>query len=81
MKSLIMVLKKPLRMADLVATIEKAKINDKQKYILVADDDAALCDNLYEALSECGHNVAVACDGQVAVAETEAKPLMSCCWI
>ena len=67
------VLKKPLSMLELVDTIEKVKSGNTNKYILLADDDAAMCDNLYEALTDNGYRVAVAGDGQNAVNEAKTK--------
>jgi DNA-binding NtrC family response regulator len=61
------VLKKPLDMKTLMGTIAAARSEGRNGYILIADDDAALCDNLKEVLTASGYCVAVARDGQVAI--------------
>ena len=65
------VLKKPLDMEYLLSIIKESKKNDHGGYILIADDDKALCENLDETLSEQGYNVAVVCDGLEAIQEME----------
>ncbi len=61
------VLKKPLDMQTLMGTITAARSEGRNGYILVADDDDALCDNLKEVLTAAGYCVAVARDGQAAI--------------
>jgi DNA-binding NtrC family response regulator len=61
------VLKKPLDMKTLMQTIAAARSEGRNGYILIADDDDALCDNLKEVLTTGGYCVAVARDGQVAI--------------
>ncbi len=61
------VLKKPLDMHTLMGTIVAARSQGRNGYILVADDDGALCDNLREVLTTGGYCVAVANDGQTAI--------------
>jgi two-component system, NtrC family, response regulator HydG len=61
------VLKKPLDMQTLIGTIAAARSHGRNGYILVADDDSALCDNLRELLTVGGYCVAVAHDGQTAI--------------
>jgi DNA-binding NtrC family response regulator len=61
------VLKKPLDMQTLMGTIAAARSHGRSGFILVADDDGALCDNLKELLTVGGYCVAVAHDGQTAI--------------
>ncbi|MBI5895010.1 MAG: response regulator [Desulfobacterales bacterium] len=50
-----------------MGTIAAARSEGRNGYILVADDDDALCDNLKEVLTAGGYCVAVAHDGQAAI--------------
>jgi two-component system, NtrC family, response regulator HydG len=68
------VMKKPLDMGTLMQTIATARQETACGCILVADDDRALCDNLYEILSANGYHVAVACDGQAAIDLADKQP-------
>ena len=63
------VLKKPLEMPQLFRTIDGARRREQGGCILVADDDLALCDNLYELLTDAGYGVALASNGLQAVEE------------
>ena len=65
------VLKKPLDLEYLLSAIKEVKGQNNGGYILIADDDKALCENLDETLSEQGYNVAVVCDGLEAIQEME----------
>ena len=68
------VLNKPLNMMKLLQTIERVRMCNKGGCILVADDDQALCDSLYDVLSQKGYEVAVTCNGQKAVSQAKHKP-------
>ncbi len=68
------ILKKPLEMNDLNTIIERAITQPDGGCILVADDDQALCESLYDALSESGYRVAMACDPRDAIREAERQP-------
>lgn len=68
------VLSKPLDMMKLFQTIEQVRKSQEDGCILVADDDQALCDNLYDVLSQRGYEVAVTGDGQEAVSKAKDKP-------
>jgi CheY-like chemotaxis protein len=65
------VLKKPLDLVYLLSIIKEIKEQENGGYILIVDDDKALCDNLAETLFEDGYNVAVACNGHDAIQEIE----------
>ena len=67
------ILKKPLDMDELYLTIENAIAKPNGGYILLADDDRALCENLYDALSEYGYRVAMACGAHEAIREAERQ--------
>ena len=68
------VLNKPLDMVRLFHTIEKVRKNQEGGCILIADDDQALCDSLFDILSQKGYEVAVTVDGQKAVSKAMNKP-------
>ncbi|MFZ1983867.1 MAG: response regulator, partial [Desulfatitalea sp.] len=68
------VLKKPLDMGTLMQTIATTRQETGCGCILVADEDRALCDNLYEILSAGGYRVALACDGHAAIDLAEKQP-------
>jgi CheY-like chemotaxis protein len=68
------VLKKPLDLEYLLSTIKEVKEQNNGGYILIADDDEALCDNLVETLSDHGYNVAIVCSGLEAVEEVRHQP-------
>lgn len=65
------VLKKPLDLDYLLSAIKEVKGQENSGYILIADDNKALCDNLIETLSGQGYNVAVAGNGPDAVQEMD----------
>lgn len=67
------ILKKPLDMDDLYLTIERAIAKPDGGYILLADDDQALCENLYDTLAEYGYRVAMACGSHEAIREAERQ--------
>ena len=69
-----MVLKKPLNMDKLHAAIEANLQRPEGGYILIADDDRALCENLYETLVDYGYRVAMACSPHDAIREAERRP-------
>lgn len=66
------VLKKPLEMDVLIKAVEEASCCLKGGCILIADDDKALCENLYDTLSESGYNVVMA-HGAEAVIKAAAR--------
>jgi DNA-binding NtrC family response regulator len=68
------VLNKPLDMVRLFHTIEKVRKSREGGCILIADDDRALCDSLFDILSQKGYEVAVTGDGQKAVSKAKNKP-------
>ena len=68
------VLKKPLNMDQLYDAIASALRKPDGGYILVADDDRALCENLYETLVDHGYRVAMACSPHDAIREAERRP-------
>jgi len=68
------VLNKPLEMVKLFHTIEKVKKSREGGCILIADDDRALCDSLYDVLGQKGYEVAVTNNGQKAVSKAKDKP-------
>lgn len=68
------ILKKPLDIDDLYLTIEKTIARPEGGYILLADDDRALCENLYDTLSDYGYSVAMACTPRDAIREAERRP-------
>lgn len=68
------VLKKPLNMDTLHAAIEASLRRPEGGYILIADDDRALCENLYETLADYGYRVAMACTPHDAIREAERRP-------
>ena len=65
------VLKKPLSMEKLHGIIEETLAQPTGGCILVADDDQALCENLYDALTDYGYRVATACGARAAIREAQ----------
>lgn len=65
------VLKKPLDMDHLLDVIQKVQDESEGGYILIADDDRALCESLLDSLSGHGFRVATVSDGPSAVREAE----------
>ncbi len=65
------VLKKPLEMEHLITIIEQAKQPQRGGWILIADDDRELCENLYDNLVEHGYRVAITFEAEEAI--TKAK--------
>ncbi len=53
-------------------TIDEARKGERGGFILVADDDKKLCDNLVDTLGEAGYQVVVAHNGEEAVEMAEA---------
>jgi two-component system, NtrC family, response regulator HydG len=68
------VLNKPLNMVKLLDNIERIKQSRVGGCILVADDDRALCDNLFDVLTRRGYQVVVAGSGDEAVKKAEDEP-------
>ena len=68
------VLHKPLDMTLFFRTIDEARKGGRGGFILVADDDEALCENLTDILGEAGYQVVVAHNGEEAVEMAEAYP-------
>ena len=68
------ILNKPLDMVRLLNIIEKVRKNQKGGCILIADDDQALCDSLFDVLSQKGYEVAVTSDANNAVIKAKDKP-------
>ena len=66
------VLHKPLDMTLFFRTIDEARKGGRGGFILVADDDEELCDNLVDVLGEAGYQVVVAHNGEEAVKIAEA---------
>lgn len=66
------VLHKPLDMTLFFRTIDEARKGGRGGFILIADDDQALCDNLVGILGEAGYQVVVAYNGEEAVKIVEA---------
>lgn len=67
------VLRKPLDMEKLDNIIVNSLKESKGSYILLADDDRALCENLYDTLVEYGYRVAMACDADAAICEAQRR--------
>jgi two-component system response regulator HydG len=65
------VLKKPLNLGYLLSIIKEIGHQAKGDCILIADDDASLCDNLLETLTESGYPVAVVGNGPDALRKME----------
>jgi CheY-like chemotaxis protein len=66
------VLHKPLDMTLFFRTIDEARKGGRGGFILVADDDEALCENLTDILGEAGYQVVVAHNGEEVVKIAEA---------
>lgn len=64
------VLKKPLDIDKLDKILLDTLKGPEGGYILIADDDRALCENLYDALTECGYRVAMANNTDEVINET-----------
>lgn len=67
------VIKKPLDMDYLLGVIQKVKKKSDGGYILIADDDIALRENLLDILSQYGYRVAAVSDGPSAIREAETN--------
>lgn len=67
------VLKKPLKMDHLIAIIEEAKSQKNAGWVLIADDDRAICENLFDALTGHGYRVAMVCDPLEAIRQVERQ--------
>ncbi len=65
------VFKKPLDLNLLIQTIKEAKKRTTDGCVLIADDDQALCENLYDVLTEHGYRVATVHDGQSAISKAK----------
>lgn len=68
------VLHKPLDMTLFFRTIDEARKGGRGGFILVAEDDEALCDNLVDVLGVAGYQIVVAHNGEEAVEMAEAYP-------
>lgn len=62
------VLRKPLQMDHLLTILRQAREAQRGGWILIADDDRALCENLYDNLEEHGYRVAMALEADSAIA-------------
>lgn len=67
------VLKKPLDLDKLDKILIDILKEPDGGYILLADDDRDLCENLYDALTEYGYRVAMATDADDVVNEAERQ--------
>lgn len=67
------VLKKPLDIEKLDNLLINTLKEPEGGYILLADDDKALCDNLHDTLTEYGYRVASATDAYEAIQEAERR--------
>jgi len=72
------VLSKPLDMGAFLNTLARTATAGRGGLLLLADDDAALCASLFDALREEGYEVAVATDGEQALrlAQEQAVDLL-----
>lgn len=73
LNGVISVLKKPLDFALLDRILEENLKAATGGYILIADDDRSLCENLAELLTDSGYHVAVAENGHAAIKEAQAQ--------
>lgn len=69
------VLAKPLDVGAFLGTLARAVGGGRGGFVLIADDDEALCASLADALEEAGHAVAVATDGERALRLAREHPV------
>ncbi len=67
------VLHKPLEMTLFFRTIDEARKSGRGGFILVADDDEELCENLTDNLGEAGYQTVAAYNGKEAVEMAETQ--------
>lgn len=67
------VIRKPLDVERLIHLIHKATNRNIGGWVLIADDDRALCENLVDALTDAGFQVAAVSDGEEAIQEAKKK--------
>lgn len=67
------VLKKPLDIDHLDNILKETLKTASGGYILLADDDRAVCENLNDILTDYGYEVAMACSGFDAISEVKNR--------